>query len=187
MEFVCINGGWMMELITCMVYWALLGIASFLIGRILPKSWFHADHFPYKTFRWEKNGRIYNKLHIRKWQNHVPDMSKVFPHLMLEKKMTTNYLQDLPLMIQETCIAEFIHFILCFAGLYCLRLWPGIGGVIMTILYIVLGNIPYILIQRYNRPRLFKLLEKAAKTKPEREKEAAYGNVDINVQYRSGT
>ena len=28
---------------------AALGVLSFVIGRLLPKSWFHADRFPYKT------------------------------------------------------------------------------------------------------------------------------------------
>ena len=176
-----------MRLIKCLIYWAILGVSSFLIGRFLPKTWFHSDRFPYKTYAWEKNGTIYNKIYIRKWQNLVPDMSKVFPNMIPEKKMTANYRQDLPLMIQETCIAELVHFILCFAGLYCLHLWPGFGGILLTILYIVLGNIPYILIQRYNRPRLSRLQTKVSKNKPEKEKESNYGNVDINVQYRSGT
>lgn len=176
-----------MEFIKCMLYWAFLGALSFLVGRILPKSLFHPDRFPYKSFSWEKQGAIYQHIHIKQWQNHVPDMSKVFPNLMPEKKMSVDYRQQLPLMIQETCIAEFIHVILCFAGLRCLHIWPGIGGIIITVLYIVLGNIPYILIQRYNRPRLARLLAKAVKNTPEKEKETTYGNVDINVQYRSGT
>lgn len=34
---------------------------------------------------------------------------------------------------------------------------PGVGGVCITIIYIVLGNLPFIVVQRYNRPRLQKL------------------------------
>ena len=39
-----------------------------------------------------------------------------------------------------------------------LKIWPGAGGVLITVIYIVLGNLPFIIIQRYNRPRLQKLL-----------------------------
>lgn len=36
-------------------------------------------------------------------------------------------------------------------------IWSGVGGVCITIIYIVLGNLPFIVVQRYNRPRLQKL------------------------------
>ena len=63
-------------------------------------------------------------------------------------------------MICETCIAELIHALLCLSGLYCLKLWPGAGGIIAAIVYILLFNLPFILIQRYNRPRLIRLQQR---------------------------
>ena len=36
-------------------------------------------------------------------------------------------------------------------------IWPGAGGIIVTVIYILLGNLPFIIIQRYNRPRLQRL------------------------------
>ena len=44
-------------------------------------------------------------------------------------------------------------------SLHCLTLWPTVGGLAVVCLNI-LGNLPFILIQRYNRPRLARLLEK---------------------------
>ena len=41
--------------------------------------------------------------------------------------------------------------------LLCLRLWPGWGGVLVWAVWFLLGNLPFILIQRYNRPRLLRL------------------------------
>ncbi len=38
-----------------------------------------------------------------------------------------------------------------------LWIWPGAGGIIVTVIYILLGNLPFIIIQRYNRPRLQRL------------------------------
>ena len=65
-------------------------------------------------------------------------------------------------MIEETCVAELTHGLLCIAGLVLLAIWPGTGGVILTVIYIVFGNLPFLLIQRYNRPRLQKLLARQA-------------------------
>ena len=45
---------------------AALGISGGIIGELLPRRWFHWDRFPYKTCAWEKNGKIYEKMGIRK-------------------------------------------------------------------------------------------------------------------------
>ena len=58
---------------------------------------------------------------------------------------------------QETCVAEAVHTASSLLGLLCLRLWPGWGGVIVWAVWFLLGNLPFILIQRYNRPRLLRL------------------------------
>ena len=150
-----------MEFLKCLLYLAALGVLSFILGRLLPADWLHADRFPFRSWDWEENGSVYNNFNIRKWQNKVPDMSKLFPQLMQEKKISHNFREDLPLMIQETCIAEVIHAALCVASLYCLWLWPGFGGFCVAFLYSVC-NLPFIMIQRYNRPRLVGLQARIA-------------------------
>lgn len=39
-------------------------------------------------------------------------------------------------------------------------LWRGIGGVAFAAVYILLGNVPFVIIQRYNRPRLQRLYDR---------------------------
>ena len=148
-----------MAFLKCILYLAFTGILSFLLGRLLPASWFREDSIFFRCFDWERGGAVYKAFSIRMWQNRVPDMSRLFPRLMQEKKISRNFREDLPIMIKETCIAEFIHMLLCVAGLGCLGIWPGFGGFCVSFLYI-LGNIPFIMIQRYNRPRLMGLQEK---------------------------
>ena len=142
--------------ILCLCYAATLGLVSFLLGRALPKNWIHPNRFPFRTYAWED--KLWKVLRIRKWQAKVPDMSKLFKKFMPEKKPTRQTVQNLPLMIQETCVAELTHGLLCLAGLALLKIWPGPGGIILTVIYILFGNLPFLLIQRYNRPRLQKLL-----------------------------
>ena len=146
-----------MQFWMCVLYLALSGTAAFLLGRILPKRWFHAERFPFRAYAFEQGGKVYEKLNIRKWQNKVPDMSKIFPWLMPAKNLSGAYRSRLPVMIQETCIAEMTHCVTALEGLVCLWLWPGIGGIIVTLLDVLLLNLPFILIQRYNRPRLVRL------------------------------
>jgi len=153
-------------LFRCILYLAFTGILSFLLGRILPKSLFHADHVPFRSLAFEKGGTIYKKLGVHRWQNRLPDMSRVCPSLMPAKNTSTLKKEGLERMLQETCVAEFIHVLLMLTGLYCLRLWPGTGGSVLAAVNALLFNLPFVIIQRYNRPRLLRLRQHRKEHRP---------------------
>jgi len=148
------------KLLRCAVYLSGTGLIGFLAGRIIPKRWLRPEQRLFRPFGFEKNGKIYEKIGIRHWQNKLPDMSRILPFMMPPKKLTRDPAEQLPDMIRETCIAELVHLALCFSGLYCLKLWPGAGGIAVVLIYILLLNLPFILIQRYNRPRCLQLLRR---------------------------
>jgi len=152
-----------MNLLKCAIYLALTGIAGFFIGRIIPKGWLKPEKGWFRSFAFERSGAVYEKLGIRKWHKRLPDMSRILPFMMPAKNLSGNYEERLPVMIQETCIAEIVHIAVSILGLRCLWMWPGAGGIIVTIIYIGLLNMPFVLIQRYNRPRLLRLQQKLLK------------------------
>ena len=117
-----------MGFLRCCVYYGILAVVSFSIGRLLPKSWFHGDRFPYRCASWE--AKLFRFLRVHEWQDKVPDMSKIVPKLIPAKKLGTDFRAQLPRMIEETCVAEFTHFVLILLGFYALRLWPGTGGAV---------------------------------------------------------
>ncbi len=152
-----------MELLRCVEYLALMGIAGFILGRILPKNWFDSRTVPYAPFSFERGGKLYDKICIKKWQNLLPDMSRLLPFLMPPKRMTAKMDADtLRRMLQETCVAECIHWLLFAGGFGLCRFLPRPWGLLAALLYNLLGNVPYILIQRYNRPRLQRLYDRMA-------------------------
>lgn len=114
----------------CCGYYASIGLLFFIIGRILPKKWFDYNAFPYKAFDCEKDGKIYEKIAISKWQSKVPDMSRIFPMLMPKKRMVATDPDTLLLMVRETCIAELIHVLLSICGLFGIYIMPGVWGVL---------------------------------------------------------
>lgn len=140
--------------------------------------------FPYRSYFFERDGRFYDRLHIKKWQNRVPDMSRIFPRLMPRKQIKGADHAYLTEMIQETCVAELIHLLLCMTGLYCIRLWPETGGTVIAALNI-LGNMVFVIIQRYNRPRFMGLRKNMEKRT--RQKENGYACTDPQLQYGRGT
>ena len=151
-------------MLDCIIYLAALGVVSFIAGRMWPKSWLHENSFPFRSMDFEKQGKIYEKIKIKEWQNKLPDMSRILPAFIPAKKMDADKLELLPLMIKETCVAELIHVLLPVAGLMCIGLWPGPGGIAVSIIYF-LGNLPFVFIQRYNRPRLMRLNELRERTR----------------------
>ena len=151
-----------MRLLLCFLYILLLGLLCFPLGRMLAKIPFRTDRFPFRSFPFEREGKLYEKIGIRSWQNKVPDISKLTPGIVPRKKIPRRLdAEAIRRMINETCVAELTHVLLCFAGIALLRLWKGAGGIVLFTVYMLLGNVPFILIQRYNRPRLQKLLRTA--------------------------
>lgn len=150
----------MRPLFKCTIYLAICGIGAFFLGRALPKAWFRFDRFPFRILPFEKEGRIYHRIGVRKWKDAMPDMSRIAPTLIPSKRIPPRASrQAIEEMLQETCVAEWIHALLILLGFGCVFLWEGTGGWILSVVYGI-GNLPYIIIQRHNRPRLARILEK---------------------------
>ncbi len=169
-----------MNFIRCLLFLAVLSFSSFLLGRALPKHWFRHDSFFFKTVPLELEGALYHKIAIRRWKNKLPDMSVFFyrwmPSKELSKKMTARQVR---IMIEETCVAEFIHVLLCVLGFFCVSVWPCWCGWLVSFLFL-LGNLPFCLVQRYNRPKLVKLLRWLESKEPA---EDAVEQLDLSMQY----
>ena len=67
---------------------------------------------------------------------------------------------DPAVLVQETCVAECVHWALTLLSAGIFFLWRSGWAALLWLVYNVLGNVSFIVIQRYNRPRLQKLAEK---------------------------
>lgn len=63
------------------------------------------------------------------------------------------------LLARETCVAEAVHWALLVISPVLLITMTGWLSIVATVLY-GLSNIPFIMIQRYNRPRLVRLYKR---------------------------
>ncbi len=133
-------------------------------GMFLPRDRFDYNKAPYKPYKWEIGTTLYEKIKISKWKDKLPDISLIFKSL-LPKKISEIHIsaEDVKKLIAETCVAEISHVVLLILSVRILFMWQGSGGFWFFIIYGILGNIPFILVQRYNRPRLIKLLHRLEK------------------------
>ena len=171
-----------MGFVNCILYMAVLGIAAYPVGRIISKCDPDPESFLFREQPWELGGKIYEKLNIKQWQAKIPDVSKVLGRWMPRKKLKIGLTaENVRTMIRETCTAELVHNLLNIAGLWLLNLWSGLGGIIMYLVYFLLGNLPFIIVQRYNRPRLKVLLNRLELKEGKREirnQKSKIGNKD---------
>ena len=157
-----------MKLLMSIVYVAVIGILSHYVGESLPRCIFSECKFPYRTYKWEQDGKIYNRLKIKRWKNHLPDMSRVMRDMLPKRISFDATSANVDALIKETCVAECVHYWLCVFSVGIYLIWMNYVGVILSLVF-VFCNIPFIMIQRYNRPHLIKLRDKLIK-REEREK-----------------
>ncbi|MBR3611514.1 MAG: glycosyl-4,4'-diaponeurosporenoate acyltransferase [Oscillospiraceae bacterium] len=174
-----------MGFLKCFCWFLIIGVISFIAGRIMPKHWISFDKFPFAPFDFEMEGKIYKKIGIAKWQSKVPDMSRVFKKIMPPKRIENRpEIKELVLMIEETCVAEIVHILIIFCGAGYLMLWEGFGGILCFLLN-VFANLVFVVIQRYNRPRLMKILKRKG-YEPKKES-AKFACSDTQLQHRRRT
>ena len=157
-------------------FFATVGILSHIIGESLPRKRFHYDAWPYKPYAWEDDGAFYNRvLRIRRWRRFLPDKSKAVKS-MYRKSLGANFSEShVKRLIQESCVAEFVHLMLALSSPFVFAFMEGKGALFCCIAF-ALGNVPFILIQRYNRPMLVKLYRAAIEKKND---ESTYKEKDI--------
>jgi len=108
-----------------------------------------------RTRDFEDQGMFYQRcFHIRKWKDYVPSFG-AFEKKHLTKEVSNEYSCR---FILETVRAEATHH-LCIISTILILLISKPDNAIGFYLFFLLINLPCILIQRYNRPRLEHLLE----------------------------
>ena len=162
----------MMKLVASITYICILGILSHYVGESLPRSIFVYTLFPFKPFFWEKNGKIYDKLQIKKWKTKLPDMSRIMKDMLPKRVEHGATSEKIDLLLRETCVAEAVHVILCVLSLGVYFIWKNTIGIILALMCVI-GNIPFILIQRYNRPHLVVLREHLLKRESRKKNECS--------------
>jgi glycosyl-4,4'-diaponeurosporenoate acyltransferase len=152
-----------MKFLYCFLYLIIVSIIVFLIGRIFPRNWINENCFLFKSFKWEKEGKVYEKLKIKKWKTKLPDasilLSRIIPKLYPTKRMKNSEKEKAIILVKESCVAEGTHKVVSILGFFCIYIWKSIGGLSVAVVF-YLFNVPFILIQRFNRPRLKKLANK---------------------------
>lgn len=139
-------------------------ITGALIGRKIPYNRLNYNNWLYRIRKWEKAGKVYRKVFVHKWKGLLPDGAKYFKGDFTKKHLLSIDPEYIEKFIKESCRAEFVHWLgmLPFVTFFLL-VPPLVAG--LLVLYSIIVNIPCIIAQRYNRPRLIALYNSLLKRK----------------------
>ncbi|SFC15749.1 glycosyl-4,4'-diaponeurosporenoate acyltransferase [Alkalibacterium subtropicum] len=146
-----------------------LGVWLFLhltisLGLIkLPDRFLSGSHLLYELFKersFEKNGKFWkDKVKVHKWKDKLPDGASLFHAGYKKKELQNNDIYTIRVFIKETKRAELTHWLLIVPAPFFF-LWNPVWAGWVMIVYALLVNVPFIMIQRYNRIRLTRIEKK---------------------------
>lgn len=124
-------------------------------------SFFDPSKPIYKIHKWEMQNSFYTKkLKIKKWKDKVPQYIAKDGFSKKEMKnlssMSKAYIER---FISETCRGEWDHLACCAYSVVSFLINPPFYAIMFSLIVIVC-NLPFIAIQRYNRMRLLRVYKK---------------------------
>lgn len=141
-----------------LIIYIILSLVNTLISIKLPISLFHSGSWLYRERSWERKGQIYQDyFRVKKWKNQLPELSDFLTFLFSKKKMVKLDPDYLYIFVLETCRAELAHWCIIWSML-AFTLWRGTNSSVLVFFIAVALNLPYVIIQRYNRPRVLDML-----------------------------
>jgi glycosyl-4,4'-diaponeurosporenoate acyltransferase len=147
-------------LLTCATLWLGWSLLVGACANALPLRWLQAE--PAREFSSSaarNSQQAYERwLGIRRWKAWIPDAGDALPGGIRKASLARREPQALRRLIAETRRAELVHWALWPAWLGT-ALWLPPSGVVFNLLFASLFNLPCLLLQRYNRLRLQRLLQ----------------------------
>ncbi len=132
---------------------------SYLCFKI-PLNYFKKDNQLFRIKSWEHSGKLWQKLfRVKKWKSRIIEGSSIAKQSYDKSHLHGQRGSDLAIFAAETRRAELTHWLLIIpAPLFFL--WNPVWAGWVMIIYALVANLPFIVVQRYNRGRIVGILNK---------------------------
>jgi len=150
-----------LTIILCFLVWPVLQVTAALICLYLPDRYFSPDSFLFSAHRFEKEGRIYDSVfRVSRWKHLLPDGGAILKKRSFSKKKLESFSKEyLNRFLVESARGELTHW-LAILPFWIFGFFTPPKVVWYMLVYTLLINLPCIIAQRYNRPRIKKLLQR---------------------------
>lgn len=152
-----------LRLLAISLAWVVFEIGSGYVTNRLPMRLFETDGPLTRTRRWEREGQTYARVFgVHRWKDALPEAGGMFAGGFAKRALRTRSPEHLERFIAETRRAELTHWLPVALSLTFFAWNPPEVAVWMPIIGF-LGNAPFIVVQRYLRPRLARLRDRTAR------------------------
>lgn len=142
------------------VAWAAIHTGISYVFLRVPHRVLNPESWLLRTRALEAGGTLYEKLfRVRRWKMLLPSGGAWFRDGFSMKSLESRQPEYLRTWVMESCRAEMCHWAAIPSSLLFF-LWNPLPVGFVMILYAIAFNLPCIVAQRYNRPRMLDILRK---------------------------
>jgi hypothetical protein len=157
MQIIFLPTGYTLAL--CFILWWVFQLIATLICLRIPDQYFNIHSYLYRMHRWERNGEVYETLlRVRAWKKYLPDAGALLMGSYDKTRLKNLERMNLEKFLIESCRAELTH-LLPLSLFWVFGLFASAGITWLVFLYSLLANLPCMFVQRYNRPRIMRILQ----------------------------
>lgn len=158
MQIIFLPSG--ITIVICFALWASLQYLAAFICLKIPDRFFSPYAYYFRAHPWEDNGAIYNNVFkVHKWKKRLPESGSLMKGSYNKKTLKSFSNESLNKYLVESCRAEMTHCLGIFP-FWIFGLFTPPKALIIMFIYALSVNIPCIMIQRYNRPRIINVLDR---------------------------
>ena len=158
MRVLFLSDGW--TVVLCFAVWPVLQLAAAFVCLHVPDRFYSADAPLFRTRRFEQDGMLYDRLfRVSRWKHLIPDGGRALNKNGFKKKRLANFSEaNLRRFLVESARAELTNWLAIFPFWVFWFFTPRPVPWLM-LAYALAVNLPCIIVQRYNRPRVKRFIE----------------------------
>jgi glycosyl-4,4'-diaponeurosporenoate acyltransferase len=147
-----------------LVIFALSSMVATVLTSLFPARLFD-DGWLFRDRPWERSGAVYQDLlRVKSWKVRLPELADFVSSLFPKKSIEHFGEQYMARYLRESRKAELTHWCIIVAMPAVFLMAGRAPAAASMLLLAVAVNLPYIVIQRYNRPRLEQALRRKGST-----------------------
>jgi glycosyl-4,4'-diaponeurosporenoate acyltransferase len=149
--------GWAIGLLNVVIWVGWIAICGYFAHKI-PQKWLERDTWLTRPKSFESNGRFYvHTLRIHRWKDQLPELGAIFPGGFAKRTISQGNNNVMARFVIETRRAEYAH--LAMMGAFPITLlYNPLWADGVNLAFAIAANVPCLLVQRYNRIRLTRVL-----------------------------
>jgi len=144
-------------LVLFFLLWPAFQVGALMICQMIRPVCFSQNAVLFRCRKWENGGKIYQQIFkVRKWKKYLPESGALLIGTYTKRRLLNLTEDDLRRLVTESCRTELSHY-LAITPFWVFGFFAPPRIILFMLLYSLIVNLPCIITQRYNRPRIVRM------------------------------